>query len=357
MNKTSYFLKCPVGICIFIAAIYSAKSTAATECYFVHNGTDTLSFGDIGSVSPTGQVTSVVTLLSSIKDSSHAPSTDCNVGQGADDLMSKQNGSALGEKGPGGEALFQTNVPGLVYSIKFKMDNTPPEGYIVPSTDWAVIYNVDDSDDKNDFKNGRTGHYYLQVYQTPDYQPGAGHTVTPQPNTIGQFQVGDSGGTIRTISMTNSSFTLTVPQPTCKQVVLNSSSTTSGNQVSLGDDYVASELKGNKSPRDIPFSVTLTGCAGVNHLRAVLSSGSVSDTSNSMLADVDNKNMGVGVQISGSNKIALIPNDSNSYYSIQDSATPDTRVMNFYATLMDDGRGTITTGAFKAMGTFTFTYY
>ncbi|EBH1936433.1 fimbrial protein [Salmonella enterica] len=109
-----------------------------------------------------------------------------------------------------------------------------------------------------------------------------------------------------------------------------------------------------KIRKKIPFTIKLTGCGGVNHLITKLTSQYVSPYSNSMLADINNAQRGFGVQIYSTNDIALIPNDANSYYSVQDSSTPDTCEANFYAVLSDDGKGVITTGAFKAIGTFIF---
>lgn len=345
-----------VNLSLIITSVYFFASPmdafGATECFFTAAHTDTLTFG-----SQTVDITGPVSDVTILKDSIQAPltrNTSCNSGTGGQDLMSKQSGVAVTSTTINGikVALFPTNVTGIVYGIKY-VSETPPHGYIAMSTDYITVYDVDDDHDKSYWK-GKSGHYELTLFQTRDYVPGQGHTVTPNANTVGYFRVGTQSDE-QTIKINNDAFTLTIPQPTCDTAALESSDTSSGTQVNLGD-YYTSELEGNKNPKKIPFTIKLTGCSGVNHLITKLTSQYVSPYSNSMLADINDAQRGVGVQIYSTNDVPLIPNDANSYYSIQDSSTPDTREVNFYALLGDDGKGTITTGSFKAMGTFTFTY-
>ncbi|HFS5793930.1 TPA: fimbrial protein [Citrobacter werkmanii] len=325
----------------------------ATECFFNGARTDTLTF-PAQTIDITGPVSDVTILKDNIK----APLTvytDCNAGKGGQDLNSKQSGVASTSTIIDSihVALFPTNVTGIVYGIKYVSDSEPPYGYIAMSKDYTTVYDVDDDHDKS-YWNGKSGHFELTLFQTPNYVPGVGHTVTPTANMVGNFRIGSQSDE-QSIQINNNAFTLIIPQPTCDTAALESSDTSSGTQVNLGD-YYTSELIGNKNLKKIPFTIKLTGCAGVNHLITKLTSEYVSPYSKNMLADVNDAQRGVGVKIYSTSNVVLIPNDTSSYYSIQNSSTPDIREANFYAELADDGKGVITTGDFKAMGTFTFTY-
>ncbi|EEP1426050.1 fimbrial protein [Salmonella enterica] len=339
-----------IGVFLFS---FSIHAFGATECFFNGAKTDTLTFAS-QSVDITSPVSDTKILKDNIKGSVIV-TTSCNAGKGGQDLNSKQSGVAVTSTTINGVkvALFPTNVTGIVYGIKFVSNSEPPTGYIAMSTDYTTVFSVDDDHDKEYWK-GKSGHFDLTLFQTRDYVPGQGHTITPNANMVGDFRIG-SQTDAQDIQINNNSFTLNIPQPTCDAATLENSDNASGTQVNLGD-YYTSELIGNKRPKKIPFTIKLTGCGGVNHLITKLTSQYVSPYSNSMLADINNAQRGVGVQIYSTNDVALIPNDANSYYSVQDSSTPDTREANFYAVLSDDGKGVITTGTFKTMGTFTFTY-
>ncbi|WP_162785992.1 hypothetical protein [Salmonella enterica] len=94
---------------------------------------------------------------------------------------------------------------------------------------------------------GKSGHFDLTLFQTRDYVPGAGHTITPNANMVGDFRIG-SQTDAQDIQINNNSFTLNIPQPTCDAATLENSDNASGTQVNLGD-YYTSELIGNKNIR------------------------------------------------------------------------------------------------------------
>lgn len=167
-------------------------------------------------------------------------------------LNSKQSGVAVTSTTINGVkiALFPTNVQGIVYGIKFVSDSEPPTGYIAMSTDYTTVFSVDDNHDKEYWK-GKSGHFDLTLFQTRDYIPGQGHTITPNANMVGDFRIG-SQTDAQDIQINNNAFTLTIPQPTCDAATLENSDNASGTQVNLGD-YYTSELIGNKDPKKNSF--------------------------------------------------------------------------------------------------------
>lgn len=136
---------------------------------------------------------------------------------------------------------------------------------------------------------------------------------------------------------------------------------------------------GNLAAKDIingiaakKFSIQLSNCKYVKNLNVALSSTSVGKSDKTLLSNTLSSSAasGIGVMIEGeknplsaSDWKLLKPNDSTSIYQFTnapDYANSDignsTQVLNFQATLKQDGSESISAGQFKASGKFTITY-
>lgn len=126
-----------------------------------------------------------------------------------------------------------------------------------------------------------------------------------------------------------------------------------GNSIDLGE-YTAGELRNNVSPKKVPFHIVFSQCNNAVTITTKLTSNYV--TSGTTLLGNKNGDLGAGVEISTSTDKVLLPNNTNSSYSDTNSSKPSSRTTTFYATLKDNGKGTITPGNFETGGTLTFTY-
>ncbi|MCV2963673.1 fimbrial protein, partial [Escherichia coli] len=114
-------------------------------------------------------------------------------------------------------------------------------------------------------------------------------------------------------------------------------------------------------------------CAYVKELNVTLSSATVGGQDNTLLGNTltgSEAAGGIGVMIEGEKNpnspadwTLLKPNISSSIYSFTNSPDYENseignaeQVMNFQATLKQDGNKAITPGKFKATGKFTITY-
>lgn len=162
---------------------------------------------------------------------------------------------------------------------------------------------------------------------------------------------------------------LRINYPTCQANAVTGDGVTNST-VPFGE-YSAKDIPGNTITRK--FSIKLSNCSYVKELNVTLSSAEVGEQDTTLLGNTLTGNdaaEGIGVMIEGEKNpnspadwTLLNPNISSSIYSFTNS--PDYKnsergnaeqVMNFQATLKQDGSKTITPGQFKATGKFTITY-
>lgn len=161
---------------------------------------------------------------------------------------------------------------------------------------------------------------------------------------------------------------LRINYPTCQANAVTGDGVTNST-VPFGE-YSAKDIPENNITRK--FSIKLSNCAYVKELNVTLSSTAVGEQDKTLLGNTltSSAASGIGVMIEGEKNpnspadwTLLNPNISSSIYSFTNS--PDYKnsergnaeqVMNFQATLKQDGSKTITPGQFKATGKFTITY-
>lgn len=161
---------------------------------------------------------------------------------------------------------------------------------------------------------------------------------------------------------------LRINYPTCQASAVTGDGVTNST-VPFGE-YNAKDILANTITRK--FSIKLSGCAYVKDLNVTLSSAAVGEQDKNLLGNTLTSSAagGIGVMIEGEKNpnspadwTLLNPNISSSIYSFTN--IPDYKnsepgnaeqVMNFQATLKQDGSKTITPGQFKATGKFTITY-
>ncbi|EAP1414800.1 fimbrial-like adhesin [Salmonella enterica] len=162
---------------------------------------------------------------------------------------------------------------------------------------------------------------------------------------------------------------LTINYPTCQANAVTGDGVTNST-VPFGEQN-AEDISANTITRK--FSIKLSNCAYVKELNVTLSSATVGGQDNTLLGNTltgSEAAGGIGVMIEGEKNpnspadwTLLKPNISSSIYSFTNS--PDYKnseignteqVMNFQATLKQDGNKAITPGKFKATGKFTITY-
>lgn len=161
---------------------------------------------------------------------------------------------------------------------------------------------------------------------------------------------------------------LRINYPTCQANAVTGDGVTNST-VPFGE-YSAKDIPANNITRK--FSIKLSNCAYVKELNVTLSSTAVGEQDKTLLGNTLTSSAanGIGVMIEGEENpnspadwTLLNPNISSSIYSFTNS--PDYKnsergnaeqVMNFQATLKQDGSKTITPGQFKATGKFTITY-
>ncbi|HAV0413842.1 TPA: fimbrial protein [Salmonella enterica] len=161
---------------------------------------------------------------------------------------------------------------------------------------------------------------------------------------------------------------LTINYPTCQASAVTGDGVTNST-VPFGE-YNAKDIPTKTITRK--FSIKLSSCVYVKDLNVTLSSAAVGKKDKTLLGNTLTNSAagGIGVMIEGEKNpnspadwTLLNPNISSSIYSFTN--IPDYKnseqgnaeqVMNFHATLKQDGNEAITPGKFKATGKFTITY-
>lgn len=165
---------------------------------------------------------------------------------------------------------------------------------------------------------------------------------------------------------------LKVSEPTCLGLITVTGAAVNKGIVDLGS-YSPNEII--NGAKQVPFSLQLTGCQGLNTIDVTLTSNSVA-TDPTLLGNAlaNNRANGVGLQISGaannhSPQTILVPNNATSVYHNQNDTLNDNNIyginepgvsqsntLNFLAMLKQDSNQPITAGNFRATGIFTMDY-
>lgn len=288
---------------------------------------------------------------------------------------------------PEGHKLFKTNITGLY----FRMHMTNVSSWKVSSD--VDIY-VGDSEQQSlalipehTICEAPEGSYVsvggfgsdikVEFYNDNTFNPGTTGSVELLSNGPYHYELTNlspgngifSKSIFQKFDLTN----ITLSSPTCQTATLSGNSVTNGDTVSLGEYSPKEVIDGANS---VPFSINLQNCYRVTNIEVKLTTASPA-TSPSLLGNTltTNNARGVGVEIKGATnshfpETILEPNNISSVYkAYADTAdasngiigtgadgTPGSQVMNFTATLKQDGNQQIVGGDFKATATFSITY-
>lgn len=293
--------------------------------------------------------------ISAIFNVNLTPGIQANCGAGNDgyNLMSQTNSSLL--KGSHyGEAMFETNIPGIVYSVRVhtaESDGGMGAYFGTNTTDWATVSSSGNADPWD----GKWINTSVHIFISGDYQgnPNKETVIKPKPGTLGKMSIGDpsdSNNQPWTFMVNESSFQIPIVLPTCDTAMLSNGT----NTVDLGE-YYASDIKNNRV-KDVPFSISLDNCTSVANFTTKLTTTKLTGTNNDLLGNTLSSGAeGAGVRIMYNGTSQLMPNNPNSTYVVTDYSTPVGKQINYVAQLVADG-STVKPGSFKATGVFTLSY-
>lgn len=277
----------------------------------------------------------------------------CTPGQNGDSLMSQTNPQLL--KGSfGGNALFETNIPGIYYTVNVRTaegGNSTGGFFSTNTTGWVNLTGGMPTENW-DGKWIRTSVYFVIG---PEFQgnPKKETVIKPKAGTLGKMSIGeqwDSDNQPYTFMVTEDSFQIPIILPTCDIAMLSDGTDT----VNLGD-YFVSDIK-NNNVKDVPFSIHLNSCTSTTKFTTKLTTTKLTGTGNDLLGNTLTSGAeGAGVRIIYNGSSQLIPNNANSSYIMTDTTVPGSTQINYVAQLVANG-STVKPGAFKATGVFTLSY-
>lgn len=254
-----------------------------------------------------------------------------------------------------GYAMFETNIPGIAYSVSVHTDEIGGGygGYFgYNTTGWQ--------DQTGGFPVSNWADKWMiatiYLYVGPGYKgnPNKATVIKPKAGTLGKMGVGNPNASDHkpwTFLINESSFQIPIVLPTCDTAMITGGS----NTVNLGD-YFASDIKNNKV-KNVPFAIELSDCTSAARFTTKLTTTKATGTNNDLLGNtLSSAAEGAGVKILYNNGTTqLIPNNSNSSYVITDDYVPEWKQIDFIAQLVANG-SPVKPGAFKATGTFTISY-
>lgn len=279
----------------------------------------------------------------------------CSAGNDGEDLWSKTDTSVYAGT-VYQEAAFQTNIPGVVYTVYIVTKSSGgggSGGYFAGNTaDYKIIAYNDGAEDNWD---GKQFTAYVEVGINSDFHgnPNKETVIHPKAGTLGYMSLGDhndSNNQPWKFMVNEASFQIPVILPTCDIAVLSSG----GNTVDMGDYYI-SDIKNNKS-RDVPFAIKVSDCTSVAKFTTKMTSATVTGSEN-LLGNTlgSSAASGMGVKILYEDNQQLVPNNSNSTYIYNDTSVPDSTNINLIARLVADGK-TLKAGQFTATSIFVMSY-
>lgn len=278
----------------------------------------------------------------------------CDAGTHGDSFYTQTApGLMIGERY--GDAIFETNIPGIGYSVYVHTDEVNGGyggSFGTNTTGWQ--------DQTGGFPVSNWADKWMSVtiyfFAGPGYKgnPNKVTMIKPKAGTLGKMGVGDPNASDHkpwTFMVDENSFQIPIVLPTCDTAMIAGGS----NTVNLGD-YFASDIKNNKV-KNVPFTIELSDCTSAAKFTTKLTTTKATGTNNDLLGNtLSSEAEGAGVKILYNNGTTqLIPNNSNSSYVITDDYVPDWKQIDFIAQLVANG-STVKPGAFKATGTFTLSY-
>lgn len=262
-----------------------------------------------------------------------------------------------------GRALYPTNIDGIYYAVK--MYSTGGGGGYFPSSNGGSWVMVDSGSES--YWSSKQMKATVTLYQGGGFAGNVNNVsaITPKDSrTLGQIRIGTADSDDNnpwTINVTPTSFSVPVYAATCTAVSANNGT----NNVDFGE-IMMSSLRDLYWPSQ-SFTLQMRYCTSTVWMRFKLTStASTTDSNGYMLlkntlsGSTAAKGIGVYVQTS-----AITRDGENTFKPGAEIWSPMTSVANnasydlpFYAriTPLNDG-STITTGEFKAIGTFTIDYF
>lgn len=277
----------------------------------------------------------------------------CGAGNDGYNLMSQTDPSVF-VGSHYGEAMFETNIPGIHYSVRVhtaESDGGKGAYFGTNTTGWAMISASENADPWDNKWINTSVHIYIDDgYQS---NPNKETFIKPKPGTLGKMSIGDpndSNNQPWTFMVNESSFQIPIVLPTCDIAMLSDGT----NDVDLGEYYV-SDIKNNRV-KDVPFSIRLDNCTSVANFTTKLTTTKLTGTNNDLLGNTLSSGAeGAGVRIMYNGTSQLMPNNPNSTYVVTDYYTPGSKQIDYVAQLVANG-STVKPGSFKATGVFTLSY-
>lgn len=277
----------------------------------------------------------------------------CGAGDDGFNLVSQTNPTLLMGSSYG-RAMFETNIPGIYYSVRVhtaESDGGMGGYFAMNTTGWTTVA----SSGKSDPWDEKWINTSVQIYIDEGYRgnPNKETSIRPKPGTLGKMGIGnpnDSDNQPWTFVVNEDSFQIPIVLPTCDMAMLSDGT----NNVNLGEYYV-SDIKNNRV-KDIPFSISLSNCTGVANITTKLTTSKLTGKNNDLLGNTLSSGAeGAGVRIMYNGTSQLLPNNPDSSYVITDYQTPESKQINYVAQLVANGN-TVKPGSFKATGVFTLSY-
>lgn len=292
----------------------------------------------------------------------------------------------------GGVDIFKTGTPGLYFSLTLRSFGSATGTKGTPASiniKDGIMHNIlvmtnnnrrcPDSTAENtpnyDTVGGLGFYSAITFYTDQTYTPGASTINLLQKNNFHvRIWNENPGAAVRSYSLnvTYDISTVTVSEPTCITQPSASGNSVNGTAVDLGRYSPKDIINGAKT---VPFSINISNCRGLRNINVTLTSTTLGKDKtllgNNLLMDAAS---GVGVAIHGmvnnyNPQMLLIPNEATSVYNDQRNTSGDVNIygdketgkaqnqtLNFQATLKQDSGQHITSGNFKANGTFTLDY-
>lgn len=353
--RQSFNFKFPIAFAITSLLLLMSQTCWAGECRMNdgYGGTTTLinseySGGTIRLPPPGNYISELFTV-----NLTPGIQAKCGAGNDGYDLMSQTNPSLL-VGSHYHEAMFETNIPGIHYSVRVHTnENDGGKGayFGMNTTGWVNVSPSQNSDPWD----GKWINTSVHIFIDDGYigNPNKETVIKPKAGTLGKMSIGDptdSNNQPWTFVVNENSFQIPIVLPTCDTAILSNGT----NTVDLGEYYV-SDIKNNRV-KDVPFSINLDNCTSVAKFTTKLTTTKLTGTKNDLLGNTLSAGAeGAGVKIMYNGTSQLMPNNPSSTYVITDYSTPGSQQINYVAQLVANG-STVKPGSFKATGVFTLSY-
>jgi type 1 fimbria pilin len=322
----------------------SSNASAARDCEFSGSLDPSISVTDSTPISFFSKTSSAVVL----KKWTYTMNiwTYCQAGNDGNDLYSKHNANIHPTQQFNNLGLFETNLPGIYYSIEMATTTGSANSafYIYSEeTKWSI--------EESQVKDKRWN-IIITLYQRPEYDgipAGITSIRLKQTGYVGYFRIGGTQHFAVDVTMANMDIPVVVP--TCTSLV---SSVGSGS-VNLGSDYEIDDIKNNKT-NQVDFTLTASQCSNVLRYKTKLTAN---NAYKGLLTNNSTESLragGVGVKIWAPNGAQLLANDSQSIYTEAPATMQGSKTFNYKAQLVSSSNGEVTSGDFKATGTFSMSY-